>query len=376
MIRTIPETGVVERPWRDRDHNFVLGDPKHGPDRHRKENAILVDNYSEALELVRQGHLIRMSDGSGSASLVASGSIEIIDRPTARIDELWTYTVPETPFTLDQVLADLRRHLLSQAADLRWIAAEHAADEFIGFEFDADYDAESEAAAAKIDLERFNITRIARAAYFTAFGTSAQSPLSDEDADELELILGASLTRFGRRYFSPLENENSPLFRTLMAAYFRWQIGDGCFLGAKTLDQSAMTALTVLTGMPSSAVRNSLSKEGISTVRGKLDYSALLNWLEARRSFVPLREGEKPNARWTWAMAHLMKTQTWPDAFDLIRRSGPKSVVGCVDLEAKLIDQQAAAAAISLADLREYARQSGALPDTLVWALYPHFTLR
>lgn len=366
IIRINPKTGLVERPWRERDGNFVLSDPKHGAERHLKENATLVDSYSEALDLVRQGYLIRMSDGRGSASLVAPGSIEVIDEPVEQIDDLWQYTMPEVPFLLEDVLSELRQHLLSQASDLCRIANESVASEFIGLQFDAIDDAESKEFADKIDINRFNITRIARAAFVATFRPWSGPSLSDDDADELEQILGASLNRFGRRHCSPLEREESALFRTLMGAYYRWQIADGCFLGEGTLDQNAMTALMSMTGMPASAIRNALSKEGISTVKGKIDYPALMGWLKNRRSFAPLREDEQPNARLTWDYIHLFKTKPMQEAFEGIRRTNRLLGPGLDSAEQALLARNDPGGSPTDAELRAYARAAGALPDSFI----------
>lgn len=364
-----PQTGEIERPWRQRDGMFVLADPTNGAERHHKEKAILVDSYSEALELVRKGFSIRMSDGRNSANLISPSSLEIIDEPVKHIDELWNYTMPEVPFTLDEVLGELRLHLQSQASDLYWIANEHAASEFIGFAFDASEHSECEEARGKIDLDRFNITRITRAAYAAAFRPWPSYPISEEDVDELEQILGASLTRFGRRHYSPLENEESALFRTLMSAYYRWQIWDGCFLGEEVLDKDAFRALTILTGMSQGAIRNSLSREGISTVKGKLDYAALLEWLKQRNGFVPLREDEQPVAHHAYRHASTLKSLPTDEAFKAIRKSCGCSGGRLDKAEAALKARLEGGEKPTDRELRDYAKEIGVRVDLFILAM-------
>lgn len=325
-------------------------------------------SYSEALELVRKGFSIRMSDGKSPANLVVPASLDIVEEPADRLDDLWTYTMPEVPFTFDAVLADLRTHLLSQASDIRWIADDRAASAFLGVPVNEDGELGADAAA--IDLDRFNIARITKAAYLSAFRPRSSAPLSDDDADELEQILGASLTRFGRRHYSPLEVEGTPLYRTLVAAYYRWQIADGCFLADDRLDQNAMTALTALTGMPASTIRNALSKDGISTVKGKLDYFALIRWLEQRRGFTPLREDERPASRSTWDQINTLRSQPTAEALTDIRSRYKLSGSALDAAETALLNRANSKEPATEAELRAYALAAGTLPDSFILGMH------
>jgi len=349
----------------------VLADPAHGALRHHKENAITVATYFEALELVGKGFPIRMSDGAAAPSLVAPTSLEFIDAPVKRIDDLWNYTMPETPFPFEEVEKGLRQHIFSQSSDIGWIADPSAASAFIGFPFDPFdpfEDSENRDPLDRIDLERFNITRIARAAYASAFRPWPSNQISEEDVDELEQIITASLTQFGRRHPSPLDNEESPLFRTLMAAYYRWQIADGCFLADEKLDQNAMVAVCALTGMPAAAVRNALSREGISTVKAKLDRKALLEWITARRNFAPLREDEKPIAQWTWRVINALTQQPMTEAFSKIRAMLNIST-DLAEIEQELAKCAEAGRVPPDALLLRYAKALNIQPDTFILAM-------
>lgn len=73
---------------------FVLADPIHGAQRHYKSNAVFATSYAEALELVQQGFAIRMLNGRSAPSIVAAGSLELVERPVASLGDLWTFTVP------------------------------------------------------------------------------------------------------------------------------------------------------------------------------------------------------------------------------------------------------------------------------------------
>lgn len=319
IIRINPQSGRTERPWRNRDHFFVLADPTKGAVRHHDEHSIKVDNYGEALELVERGHPIRMSDGKSAPSLVSPASLTINDEPVTQLDELWTYSMPDVPFTWDRLEKDLRTAILSKAGEIYWLAGADAATSFAGIELDVD-EIEHGTQAEELDLERFNFVRVIRNAYESAFRTGEARLIGDEDIDELELMIGALFTAGPRRYSNPVDEPGSPLRRTMVSAYLRWKLSEG-LLFDHDLDQSAVESLAVLAGMSEQAVRNSLSREKLSPVKGKLDQEATIHWLENRRDFVPLRENERPQARATWRALHLLKTMQIADALSAIREA-------------------------------------------------------
>jgi len=377
ILRTNPGTGAIERPWRMRERGnlgmFVLGDPSHGGQKHHKENAVMVPSYSEALELVRKGFSIRMSDGRSPANLVSPGSLEFVDEPVERLDDLWAYTMPEPSFTLEQVMDELRRHILSQASDLGWIANDAVASAFIGFPFDPTEDSDSSETSDRIDLEQFNITRIVRRAHEAAFRPWPSAGLSEEDADELEQIITGSLTRFPRRDPSPMDMEGSALQRTLLAAYYRWQIIDGCFLASEEIDQSATEAIGALTGMPAAAVRNALSRDGLSLVKSKIDLAALTEWVVTRRNFAPFRQSEQREERWTWRALHELRNLPLQDAFARIRLRMPDYTQDLSAAEAAIGTRREAGQIPSEAELRRYAASLGIAPDNFILELNKHW---
>lgn len=363
---------------------FVLGDPVHGSQRHHKENAVLASSYLEALELVRNGFAIRISDGRSAPSLVAPGSLEFIDEPVNRLDDLWTYTMPEAPFSLEAVMVELKQHLRSQAADLGLIASADAASAFIGFPFDPVDDGESNEALERIDLSQFNMTRIVTAAYHSAFRPTAESrSISEEDVDELEQILVGSLARFGRRYGSPLDREGSALQRTILSAYYRWQIADGGFLAAGAsdgndgkIDQSVTEAVAALTGMPATAVRNTLSRDGLSLVRSKLDLPALTDWVVTRRNFAPLREDETYEGRWAWRIANDLHDQPGSEGFARARSRIDDPSPDLDEAEAAIMKRRATDEMPTAAELRRYAVALHVSPDSLFAALQTYWDRR
>ncbi|TPG13635.1 hypothetical protein [Sphingomonas oligophenolica] len=363
---------------------FVLGDPAHGSHRHHKENAVLVSSYLEALELVRKGFAIRMSDGRSAPSLVAPGSLEFIVEPVNRLDDLWTYTMPEPPFSLEAVMVELKQHLRSQAADLGLIASGDAASAFIGFPFDPVDDGESSEALERIDLSRFNMTRIVTASYHSAFRPTAESrSISEDDVEELEQIMVGSLARFSRRHGSPLDREGSALQRTILSAYYRWKIADGCFLASEAsdgkdgaIDQSVTEAVAALTGMPATAVRNTLSRDGLSVVRSKLDLPALTDWVVTRRNFSPLREEETYEGRWAWRIANDLHDQPGPTGFAKARSRIADPLPDLDEAEAAVMKRRASNEMPTAAELRRYALALHVSPDSLFSALQTLFGRR
>src|SRR5690606_18238476 len=167
---------------------------------------------------------------------------------------------------------DIRRALTSMAVDIYWIAGQQAAEAFAGSEFDID---DAEQLESKLDLVRFNFARVVFAAYESAFRAGEARLIGDEDVDELEIMIGAIIGAPFRRYPSPVDLRESPLRRTMLSAYLRWQISEfGGFENDK-LDQSAVEKLAVLAGMTDQAVRNSLNKEGLSA-KGEMHYPSII----------------------------------------------------------------------------------------------------
>jgi len=380
ILRTNPNTGAIERPWRQYDREnggmFVLADPAHGAQRHHKDNAVMVASYSEALELVRKGFSIRMSDGRSAPSLISPASLEFVDEPVERLDELWTYTMPEPPFPIETVMQELREHLISQASDIGRIGNAETAGAFIGFPFDPLDDSENDEARERIDLDRFNITRIVRIAYQSAFRPGPGDEISEDDVDELEQIITGSMVRFSRRHGSPLDREGSALQRTVLAAYYRWQIVDGYFLSGGELDQGATEAIGALTGMPAYAVRNALSRDGISLVKSKIDLPALVRWIVTRRNFAPLRLSETREERRTWQVLHELQHQPLSDAFLKIRAMFPNASADLASAEEAIAARREAGQIPSDAELRHYATTLDIAPDNLILALHKHWGTR
>lgn len=59
VYRLDPKSGIKQYPALQ-DGCFVLGDPKHGRQKHHAKNKVLVRDEKEMIELIAQGYSIRV----------------------------------------------------------------------------------------------------------------------------------------------------------------------------------------------------------------------------------------------------------------------------------------------------------------------------
>lgn len=280
--RRNPKTGVVERPWRDREGNFVLGDPVQGAKLHHRQNAVLTDDYDEAVRLVRKGFSIRMSAGDGSPpSLISAGALELhdVDRvPQGAIPP----KLPRVPFTIDEVMKDLRKALISEAAMIAYWGSYEAAEAFLGFPSSEDagepYD---NADPQDVDLSRFRATPLIQIAYDWAFQCGRPEAFGPEAWDDLGALLDGATTGVITTP-SPMADPEKPLRVTLGTAFARWKLEVEPWL------QLSVRELAWLAQMTEVAARNSLAKSGIKA-RGGVDNVIARRWLTERNKFVKTR---------------------------------------------------------------------------------------
>ena len=132
ITREHPKTGKTERPYRDKQGNFVLGDPAFKSALHYRKNAVLTSDYDEALRLVRKGFSIRMSAGDGTPpSFISAGKLTLTDVDEPSPDDIPAED-PLTPFSLDDVKHDLRKALVAKAAVIARWGSHEAAEAFLG----------------------------------------------------------------------------------------------------------------------------------------------------------------------------------------------------------------------------------------------------
>ncbi len=138
-----------------------------------------------------------------------------------------------------------------------------------------------------IDLDRFFVAKQVNAAcdFALQLGTlEARNSFTEDDWNDLSIFLdGAPRCSFGGEQ-TPLAHEDSVLRRTLEMAVARMSLRHG---GSLTIRQ-----LALLAGIGETAVRTSLSADGIKT-EGKpaqLRAEVAEPWLRRRRGFVPTLE--------------------------------------------------------------------------------------
>lgn len=278
ITRVNPKTGEIERPWQDKHGNYVLGDPKHGSARHHRSNAVFTANYDEAVQLVRDGFSIRMAAKGTPASLIAPGSLTLedieSDDPAAVIQ-----TRLGAPFTREEILHELRRALVAQAAALAYWANEDAAAAFIGFPPEDSTQPYEYVDLAEVDLSRFDATRVFGLAYDFAFQVGERPLFGPDTWDDLACLMD-SATKGVIASISPMANPDSALRRTAETAFARWKLEHESWLNLSVRE------LALLARMDESAARNALGRERI-TARGGIANDVAKGWLADRRGFVP-----------------------------------------------------------------------------------------
>lgn len=282
ITRRNPKTGNTERPYRDKRGNFVLGDPAFGNKLHHRENAVLTTDYDKAVRLVRKGFSIRMSAGDGTPpSLISAGKLTLTD-----VDDVAEGDIPPqsplTPFTRDEVMLDLRKALVAEAAMIAHWGSYEAAEVFLGFPSSDDagepYD---DADPVEVDLSRFRATTLIDASYDWAFQTGKPEAFRPESWDDLgSLMDGASPGTISTS--SPMGDPDSALRVTIGTAFARWKFEFETWLPLSVRELAYLAQMTEV------AARNALAKAGLKG-RGGIENDTAREWLAQRQKFVPTR---------------------------------------------------------------------------------------
>ena len=360
ITRINPTSGGIDRPWRSRDHHFELApvDPSTGASDLRLPRR--VDNYGEALELVRQGWAIRMGNGQSSTALVAPHGLRLTDEPYEFIDELWTYSMPTAPFARDALLADLREFLIQHAAAIRLIAGRSAALAFIDT---------GAAGPERFDLSSFRLTGLVMAAYDSAFRTGADRPLHGDDIACVQHLLDIILRPRRHRAWASGAGEYPALRHTIRCAWLRWKISQGT-LDDCELDLPLAECLGAMAGLSYQAARNALAREKVRLVKCAPCCEEIAAWLERRRDFHPLRECENPRMAATLAALAVLAAGPPDDALAKIREyrpnPGSRSATSADAAPGMANFQTACADRVPPASLRDFARAQGLCIDTFV----------
>jgi hypothetical protein len=198
----------------------------------------------------------------------------------------------------DEALNELREVLLGVASQIVvTIGDDSLAETYLGMSLE-EYSLGSvprgyQEELVAIDLDRFWIAKQVRAASSFALQLGAaeeRMAFSEGDWNDLEIFLeGAPHVSFGGE-LTPLHNEDSTLRRTLEMALARMHLMHGFSLTVRQL--------SLLAGIGETAVRTSLSADGIKTEGKPAQVSADVAepWLHRRRGFVPTLTMEQASA--------------------------------------------------------------------------------
>ena len=334
ITRRNPRTGRIERPWRNRDGHFVLGDPAHGAQKHHDRFAVKVATIEEVVDLVRQGFSLRMTDGDSAPSLIAPASLELEELPDADPAPLFAETAPKPSVQKQAMLAELKRALLVQANQIAHAGSLDYAVAFMGFETGDASRPYCEDDPEKVDLDRFRATYLFGCAYDYAFQVGSLWSFSADDLAEdlVELVRGANM-QASNGEMSPLSDPGSACRQVADMAYARWCLKEG--------DNLSVRQLALLAQMSEAAARNALSKERITIEAGHVDPETAVIWLRQRREFIPTRNEEAKREHWLaytrGALDH--------DAFDIAmtgilheRKLGRDDLVARIGGDATFVD--------------------------------------
>jgi plasmid maintenance system antidote protein VapI len=312
ITRVNPRTGQTERPWRNRDGLFVLGDPAHGAQRHHDKFAVKVGTIEEVATLVAQGFSVRMSDGRNPASLIAADSLSVEQIKGGDPGKLFAETTPKPPFKKKDMMDELKQIMLVQANQIAHAGGLDFATSFIGFEASDSFYPFCREDIAKVDLTRFRAAHYLDRAYDYAFQVEKYWDWQDGLAQDIrEFVLGAN-PQSSDGEASPLCNLSGLCRLTADTAFARWRLNEGSDLSIREL--------ALLAQMTEAAVRNALSKERITIDNGEVDGTVAESWLHKRRDFIATRSDEGRKKRWAVYCRDALSSGDFATAFAEIMR--------------------------------------------------------
>lgn len=333
ITRRNPRTGKDERPWRNRDGLFVLGDPAHGAQKHHEKFAVKVATLEEAAALVRRGFSLRMTDGESPPSLISPDSLVITETKDADPTTLFAETGPKPPFPKEAMMAELRRVMMVQANQIAHAGSLDFAQGFIGFETINPFYPYCEDDPGQVDLSRFRATEYLDLAYDYAFQTGQYWLFGDDTAQDVSEFVRGSTPQASNGEESPLANPEGVCRRAADTAFGRWKLEKGFNL--------TIRELALLGQMREAAVRNSLSKERIAIEHGEIDNAIALAWLRQRRDFIATRTLEGRKEHWAAHARNLLDRQAFDEAFATILhdyKATPAQIASKSGVAASLVD--------------------------------------
>ena len=317
ITRRNPHTGRIERPWRNREGLFVLGDPAHGAQKHHDKFAVKVGTMEEVVALVASGHSVRMTDGDSPPSLISPDSLTIEEVDEGETAPLFIETTPKPPFLKEEMMAELRRVMMVQANQIAHAGNLAVAVAFMGFEtVNASYPY-CEDDPAQVELSRYSASVYMDRAYDYAFQVGRYWDFGDDVAQDVDEFVRGANPSMSNGCGSPMADPDGMCRRAADTAFGRWKLNQGLGLSIREL--------ALLGSMKEAAVRNSLSKDRIPIERGEVDTDIALAWLRQRRDFVPTRTEEGRKEGWMARARALLQHSDFAAAFAQMLRDYPIS---------------------------------------------------
>ncbi|MGV2129481.1 hypothetical protein ACQZ4Q_23300 [Agrobacterium vitis] len=218
------------------------------------------------------------------------------------------------PFQKDEVMNELKEILFVQASQISLTLNPEVASQFLGVEIDSWDSGLHDDDRNKIDLKRFNISRLIDRAYDFAFQTGAYWQFDGDDWYEIcGFSVGVTPHSFEGSQ-SPWLWDDGKVRHVVDMAISRYHLQEKHTISIR--------GLSLLAGMTEAAVRNSLSKESIQTT-GKpasVEADTALKWLSERRGFIPTRANEAQEKNRDQHVAFQLDYYPFPEALSQIIR--------------------------------------------------------
>lgn len=232
-------------------------------------------------------------------------------------DNIDTYRLP---FTLDEVLDELRMMIWVTGSQVALLGKDGAAAALVPADFDYGFSERPQSETPKISLDDYDITRTVCDAYDFAFQVNDPGRFSGEDWADLMAFARGSARHSWSGEMSPVTREDSKIMHVADMVNGRVHLMSG--------DALSIRELALLARMTESAVRSALSSEGIKTEGrpASLPAEVAARWLPGRRGFVPTADGQ--------AVQHLahsdikLQLRPFPVALAEILRSDDLNQVG------------------------------------------------
>lgn len=232
-------------------------------------------------------------------------------------DNIDTYRLP---FTLDEVLDELRMMIWVTGSHVALLGKEGAAEALVPADFDYGMSESPRSESPRIDLDDYGIARTLRDAYDFAFQVNDPGRFSGDDWGDLISFARGGVRSSWSGEMSPVMLEDSKIAHVVDMVNGRVNLMSG--------DALSIRELALLARMTESAVRSALSSEGIKTEGrpASLPAEVAARWLPGRRGYVPTADGR--------AVQHLahsdikLQLRPFPVALAEILRAADLNLVG------------------------------------------------